>query len=96
MIARRAASVIAVEPVGDLRRVSEAHFAEVGVANVQLVDAAATELDAHVPPASIDSALIIQSLHHFDQRERIFEALGRPPSLCLPYFNLLFRVRGSA
>ena len=77
LLARRAASVVAIEPVADLRRVIEAHCAEAGIGNVRVVGAAATELDAHVPRGSIDSALIVQSLHHFDQRERIFEALGR-------------------
>jgi SAM-dependent methyltransferase len=35
------------------------------------------ELPSAVPAASVDTAFIIQSLHHLHDREQVFEALGR-------------------
>ncbi len=48
-----------------------------GVDNVEVLGAPADELAAVVPAASVDTAFIIQSLHHLHDRERVFEALGR-------------------
>jgi ubiquinone/menaquinone biosynthesis C-methylase UbiE len=44
---------------------------------VQVLGATALDLPAHVDEASIDSAFVIQSLHHFHRRDEVFRALGR-------------------
>jgi ubiquinone/menaquinone biosynthesis C-methylase UbiE len=76
LIARRARSVIAVEPVEDLQKVVRERCAAERLDNVTLIDASAFDLGA-VPPISIDSAFIIQSLHHFHRRPEVFAELGR-------------------
>ncbi len=77
LIARRATSVVAVEPVPDLGRVLRERCAKEGLGNVEIVAATALELDRHVPAGSIDIAFVIQSLHHFTRRPEVFAALGR-------------------
>ena len=77
LIARGARSVIALEPVADMQVVLKARCREVGVDNVEVLGVPAAELAAVVPAASVDTAFIIQSLHHLHDRERVFEALGR-------------------
>jgi SAM-dependent methyltransferase len=76
MIARRATSVIAVELVPDMRRTLRQRCAALGVRNVEVVGASALDLRAHVAESSIDSALVLQSLHHFHRRDEVFAALG--------------------
>ena len=76
MIARRATSVVAVESVPDMQRTLRARCAAEGVSNVEVVGASVFDLRAHVPDRSIDSAVILQSLHHFHRREEVFAALG--------------------
>jgi SAM-dependent methyltransferase len=76
-IARRAQSVLAVEPVADMRRVLEARCRAAGADNVTTTAAAAFELGERLPAASFDSALVLQSLHHFHRRPDVFAALGR-------------------
>jgi ubiquinone/menaquinone biosynthesis C-methylase UbiE len=77
LIARRADVVTAVEPVPDMQRVlrerSEAH----GIGNVEILGVSAAELPARLPPRSVDTALVIQSLHHMHRRPEVFKALGR-------------------
>ena len=77
LIARRADAVTAVEPVPDMQRVlrqgSEAH----GITNVEILAVSATELPDRLPPHSVDSALVIQSLHHMHRRREVFEALAK-------------------
>ena len=77
LIARRARSVIAIEPVADLRKVVSERCAAERLDNVTVIEAGAADLGAGVPPASIDSAFIIQSLHHFHRRPEVFRELGR-------------------
>ena len=48
-----------------------------GLEHVQVLGATALDLAAHVGEASIDSAFVIQSLHHFHRRDEVFRALGR-------------------
>ena len=76
-IARRAESVVAVEPVADLRSVIDRRCREAGLSNVTVVAATAFDLARHVPDASIDTAFVLQSLHHFHRRPEVFAALGR-------------------
>src|SRR3989442_6966464 len=76
MIARRATSVIAVEPVPDMQRTLRARCAAEGVHNVEVLETSVFDLRAHVPDRSIDSALVLQSLHHFHRRAEVFAALG--------------------
>lgn len=76
LIARRARSVLAVEPVPDMQQVLRERCRAEGLANVRVVAATAFDLDGTVAPASVDSALIIQSLHHFHRRPEVFAALG--------------------
>lgn len=77
VIARHAGSVIALEPVADMREVLKARCRAEGVDNVEVLEVPAAELPAVVPAASVDTAFIIQSLHHLHDRDRVFEALGR-------------------
>lgn len=77
LIARHARSVIALEPVPDMRAVLERRCRAEGVENVEVLGVTAAELPAVVPAGSVDTAFIIQSLHHLHDRERVFEALGR-------------------
>lgn len=60
-----------------MRDVLRARCRAEGLDNVELVGASVVELGTHVPDSSIDSALIIQSLHHFHRRDEVFRALGR-------------------
>ena len=76
MIARRAQSVIAVEPVPDMQRTLRARCAAEGVHNVEVLETSVFDLCAHLPDRSVDSALILQSLHHFHRRDEVFAALG--------------------
>ena len=77
LIARRARSVIALEPVADMQEVLKARCRAEGVDNVEVLGVPAADLPAVVPAASVDTAFIIQSLHHLHDRDRVFEALGR-------------------
>ncbi len=77
IIALRAQSVLAVEPVPDMQRVLLAGCATDGLRNVEILGAPATELGRHVPAASIDTAVVVQSLHHLHRRPEVFEALAR-------------------
>jgi SAM-dependent methyltransferase len=77
MIARRADSIIALEPVPDLRKILEARCQAEGITNVEAVAAPAEALATCVREGSIDSALVIQSLHHLHRRLALFQALGR-------------------
>lgn len=77
LIARRARSLVAVEQVLDMQRVLRARCEAEGLDNVHVVGGSAPDIGAHVPDGSIDSALVIQSLHHFHRRQEVFEALGR-------------------
>jgi len=77
LIARRATSVVAVEPVPDMRRVLSERCRAEGLDNVRIVGASAFDLASHVAAGSMDSALVIQSLHHFHRRDEVFAALGR-------------------
>ena len=99
LIARRATSVVAVEPVADLAGVLLRRAQEEGLANVEIVAATAQELDRHVPAGSVDTAFVIQSLHHFTRRPEVFAALGRAVRpggrlfLLEPHHNLLRAAR---
>jgi ubiquinone/menaquinone biosynthesis C-methylase UbiE len=77
LIARRAKSVIAVEPVADLRAVIEERCRREGVGNVRAVGGTAFDLRADVPDQSVDAALVVQCLHHIHRREEVFRELGR-------------------
>ena len=76
MIARRSMVVIALEPVFDMQRTLRARCAAQGVSNVHVIGASALDLRAHVADASIDSALVLQSLHHLHRRKEVFASLG--------------------
>jgi ubiquinone/menaquinone biosynthesis C-methylase UbiE len=76
MIARRATSVSAVELVPDMQRTLRERCAAHGLRNVEVIGASAADLRTHVADASIDSALVLQSLHHFHRRDEVFAALG--------------------
>ena len=76
LIAAHADLVLAVEPVPDMQaRAPRAPRA--GLDHVRVVGATAFDLPAHVGEASVDSAFILQSLHHFHRRDEVFRALGR-------------------
>jgi ubiquinone/menaquinone biosynthesis C-methylase UbiE len=75
LIAERAESVLAVEPVPDMQRVLRARCAAAGLHNVHVIDAKVLDLERHVPPGSIDSAFVIQSLHHFHRWLEVFAKL---------------------
>ena len=77
LIARHARSVVAIEPVPDIRVVLAERCRREGLDHVQVLGATALDLPAHVGEASIDTAFVIQSLHHFHRRDEVFRALGR-------------------
>ncbi|HMH75104.1 MAG TPA: class I SAM-dependent methyltransferase, partial [Candidatus Udaeobacter sp.] len=77
LIARHAERVIALEPVADMQEVLKARCRAEGVDNVEVLGVPAAELPAVLPAASVDTAFVIQSLHHLHDRDRVFEALGR-------------------
>ena len=77
LIARHSLRLIALEPVADMQEVLKARCRAEGVDNVEVLGVPAAELPAVVPAASVDTAFIIQSLHHLHDRDRVFEALGR-------------------
>jgi len=77
LIARRARSVFAVEPVADLATVLRSRCEAKGLDNIQVVEASALDLDRLVDAGSVDSAFVIQSLHHFHRRPEVFASLGR-------------------
>jgi ubiquinone/menaquinone biosynthesis C-methylase UbiE len=77
LIAARAQTVVAVEPVPDMQRVLREGCEARGISNVEILGASAAELADRLPPHSVDSALVIQSLHHMHGRSEVFEALGR-------------------
>ena len=77
LIARRAESVLAVELVPDMQRVLREGCEANGVRNVEILASSAADVARLVPPQSVDSALVIQSLHHMHARPEVFEALGR-------------------
>jgi ubiquinone/menaquinone biosynthesis C-methylase UbiE len=77
MIARHATSLLAVEPVPDMQAVLAERCRGAGLDHVRIVGATAAELLAHLGAASVDSAFVLQSLHHFHRRAEVFRALGR-------------------
>jgi ubiquinone/menaquinone biosynthesis C-methylase UbiE len=77
LIAARAETVVAVEPVPDMQRVLREGCEARGISNVEILGASAAELADRLPPHSVDSALVIQSLHHMHRRLEVFEVLGR-------------------
>jgi ubiquinone/menaquinone biosynthesis C-methylase UbiE len=77
MIAAHAEQVFAVEPVPDMQRVLTERCGQARLDNVRVVGATAFDLPDHVGEASVDSAFILQSLHHFHRRDEVFRALGR-------------------
>jgi ubiquinone/menaquinone biosynthesis C-methylase UbiE len=77
MIARHATSLLAVEPVPDMQAVLAERCRAAGLDHVRLVGATAAELSGHLGEASVDSAFVLQSLHHFHRRAEVFRALGR-------------------
>lgn len=77
LIAARARSVRAVEPVPDMQATLRSRLAAGGIDNVRVLGITALDLAGHVPDGSIDSVFIIQSLHHFHRRAEIFRELGR-------------------
>ena len=99
LIARRADAVTAVEPVPDMRRVLRQGCETHGITNIEIVAVSAAELLDRLPPHSVDSAIVIQSLHHMHRRPEVFEALGqvvRPGGRLLmvePHHNLRRIVR---
>lgn len=77
LIARRARSVLAVEPVPGMQEVLRARCQAEGLTNVEVIGGSAFDLGAHVPDGFVDSALVIQSLHHFHRRGEVFGELAR-------------------
>jgi ubiquinone/menaquinone biosynthesis C-methylase UbiE len=77
LIAAHADLVLAVEPVPDMQAVLTARCRRAGLDHVRVVGATAFDLPNHVGEASVDSAFILQSLHHFHRRDEVFRALGR-------------------
>jgi ubiquinone/menaquinone biosynthesis C-methylase UbiE len=77
LIARHACSLVAIEPVPDIRAVLEDRRRREGLDHVRVLGATALDLPTHLGEASIDSAFLIQSLHHFHRRDEVFHALGK-------------------
>lgn len=77
LIARRARSVIAIEPVEDLQKVAPDRCDTERLNNVRVIGSRAFDLSSDVHSGSVDSAFIIQSLDHFHRRPDVFAELGR-------------------
>jgi ubiquinone/menaquinone biosynthesis C-methylase UbiE len=77
LIARKAESLIAVELVPDMQSVLRRRCQSAGLQNVEVVGASAFDLATQVPSDSIDSALVLHSLHHLHRREEVITALAR-------------------
>lgn len=77
LVAGSADVVFAVEPVPDMQRVLREGCAAHGIRNVEILAMTATDCANRLPPGSVDSALVIQSLHHMHRRAEVFQALGR-------------------
>jgi SAM-dependent methyltransferase len=77
LIARRARSVIAIEPVEDLQKVVRDRCDAERLNNVRVIGSRAFDLSSDVQSGSVDSAFIVQSLHHFHRRPDVFAELGR-------------------
>src|SRR5260370_27215110 len=77
LIAGRAEAVVAVEPVPDMQRVLRERCEAHGTTNVEILAASAAELPDRLPPHSVDSAFLIQSLHHMHRRAEGCGAPGR-------------------
>jgi len=75
LAARRARSVLAVEPVPDMQKVLRARCDALGLTNVVVVPELTDALAAS--DAAFDSVLLVQSLHHLHRRPALLEALGR-------------------
>ncbi len=86
-IARRARSVVAVEPVDNMRAVLVGRCAEPGVANIRPLGVGVHDLSAHVAEASIDSAFVRQSLHHVHRRVEPHYNLRRAARLFKDYLR---------
>jgi ubiquinone/menaquinone biosynthesis C-methylase UbiE len=76
-LAQRADHVVTVEPVGDMQKVLRSRCEAAGIDNVDVLGASAFDLDRHLPPASFDTAVVIQSVHHFHRRADVFAGLAR-------------------
>ena len=76
LIARHAMSVLALEPVADMQAVLEKRCRAEGLDNVRVLARPAGELTQAVPAGSVDTAFLIQSLHHLHDRVEVFRALG--------------------
>src|SRR6266851_2695187 len=66
-----------VDTVPDMQRVLRERCEAHGTTNVEILAASAAELPDRLPPQSVDSAFLIQSLHHMHRRAEVFEVLGR-------------------
>jgi len=94
LLARRAETVVAVELVPDMQEVLRKACEASRIHNVEVLGSSASEIAHTLPAASVDSALVIQSLHHMHDRHEIFAALGtvvRPGGrlfLIEPHHNL--------
>ncbi len=77
LIAGSADVVFAVEPVPDMQRVLREGCEAHAIRNVEILASSAADCANRLPAGSVDSALVIQSLHHMHQRAEVFEALGR-------------------
>ncbi|HXJ80537.1 MAG TPA: methyltransferase domain-containing protein [Candidatus Methylomirabilis sp.] len=77
LIARRARSVLALEPAPDMQKMLRARCEAEGLTNVDVMGASVEALSSRASPASFDSALLIHSLHHLHRRPELFDTLGR-------------------
>ena len=77
LIARRADTVLAVEPVPDMQRVLRERCVREGVGNVTVIGGSALELGSAVPDGTVDSAVLVSCLHHLHRRPEVFASLAR-------------------
>lgn len=76
-IAKYAKRVIAVEPVSDFRNVIEMRCKNNEISNVSVLCASVFNLLEYVPEYSIDTLFVIQTMHHFHNREVVFKILSK-------------------
>ena len=77
LIARRADTVLAVEPVPDMQRVLRERCVREGVGNVTVIGGSALELGSAVPDGTVDSAVLVSCLHHLHRRPEVYASLAR-------------------
>lgn len=77
LIAPKATSVLAIELVADMQRVLRDRCDAEGLRNVEVIGTSVLDLGQHVAASSLDSVLILHSLHHLSRRAEVLREVAR-------------------